>query len=520
MKTVLRKTLAIILSLVVLIGLCASLSFASAQAGTRVTVSTDKGTIAGIRENGIDIFKGIPYAKPPVGKLRWKAPQPVKAWTGVKECTTFSANAMQNDQVTDETYSEEFIVDTSLGYSEDCLYLNVWSKDDGRKNKPVIVYIHGGGFAAGGASCEVYDGVGIAEKGTVFVNFNYRLGAMGFYTNTELTEESENGTSGNYALLDMIAALKWVKHNAASFGGDASNITVVGQSAGACCTELLAASPKAKGLFQKAVVLSFPQIKHAYRSLEDANENGDKLAQGKSLNELRSMSAKDVMAQFKSEGKLYWSPIRDGKIVKSKTRTSYLKGTANDIPILYCSVPGDNYMGDGIGLITPGSLTNKLGDLGTIAASAGSELLNTLSEDDVTLSRDLLMANYYTSARARTTTLSAKTYLAYFDYVMPGPNSERVGAFHTSDVPYWLNHLSDKRSSYWTEADRRLADTMSSYLVNFARTGNPNGTGLPRWNAFDGSFAFQNMTTGGTVKTVAPDEQQLWENYSDYLLQQ
>ncbi len=497
-----RKMIALCLSLCVLLSLCTMTSFASsANKKETVTVRTDKGTIRGYRENGINIFKGVPYAKPPVGSRRWKSPEAMDSWSGVKDCTKYRSNAIQQDQKTDATFTEEFIIDTSLGYSEDCLYLNVWSKNDQKTEKPIIVYVHGGGFMAGGASCEVYEGDGLAEKGAVYVNLNYRLGLMGFFSHPDLSNESSTGTSGNYALQDILAALKWIRTNAKAFGGDANNITLVGQSAGSCLTELLACSAKTKGLIKQAVCLSYPQINMTYKSLSTAEEQGKDAAGDATLKELRAMSAEEAMTEL---GNTYY-PIRDGKIVKSKTKTSYLKGTANDIPVLYSSVTKD------AALTFLGAFNGTTQEIVmSLAATPGMLIPDAKSKY---YTRNVLMANYAASAEARSSTLRSNSYIAYMSYVMPGPDSENQGAFHTSDVPYWLNHLSSKRSAYWTDTDRNLADRMSSYLMNFARTGDPNGKGLTNWPAYDGTFSFLEIGKSGKATMKTPNYQDFWNAY-------
>src|ERR1700733_11654898 len=236
----------------------ALVSFVPGQNGDGLIIKTDAGLVSGVtnKEGDIHIFRGIPFAAPPVGPLRWRAPEPVRTWGGVRKCDTFRANAMQRDPVPFDRYTAEFLIPSRV-ISEDCLYLNVWTKmRKGGEKMPVIVWIHGGGFNSGSGSCAIYDGENMAKKGVVFVTINYRLGVFGFLAHPELTKESPDHASGNYAFLDQIAALKWVRANIAAFGGDPDRVTIAGQSAGSFSVNALMASPLAKGLFQRVIAES------------------------------------------------------------------------------------------------------------------------------------------------------------------------------------------------------------------------------------------------------------------------
>ncbi|MEP7319706.1 MAG: carboxylesterase family protein, partial [Panacibacter sp.] len=259
------------------------------------TVKVTGGLISGTKSNegDIRIFKGIPFAAPPVGDLRWKAPQPVKPWTGVKKCEAFGPSPMQNKPVPFSMWTEEFLIPKEP-ISEDCLYLNVWTKaKSAKENKPVIVYIYGGGFSSGGSGCAIYDGEAMAKKGIVFVSINYRVGIFGFFAHPELTKESVSNASGNYGLMDQIAALQWVKKNIASFGGDPNNVTIAGQSAGSMSVNCLVASPQAKGLFQRAIAESGASfVSGPFRgsnTLQEAEAAGLKVAES-----LQASSIKDL----------------------------------------------------------------------------------------------------------------------------------------------------------------------------------------------------------------------------------
>ncbi|MEK6546992.1 MAG: carboxylesterase family protein, partial [Bacteroidota bacterium] len=220
-----------------------------------VQVKTQQGIVEGEKIGQLNRFLGIPFAQPPVGDLRWKAPQEIVPWNGVKITKAYGPSPMQAEPKPFMVWSEEYLIPKEP-ISEDCLYLNVWSDSQSNAPKPVLVYIYGGGFRSGGAACPIYDGAATASKGVVFVSINYRVGTFGFLAHPELSKESPSGTSGNYGLLDMIAALKWVKANIAAFGGDPNQVTIAGQSAGAFAVNYLCASPLAKGLFKRAIAES------------------------------------------------------------------------------------------------------------------------------------------------------------------------------------------------------------------------------------------------------------------------
>ena len=245
----------------------------ASEQGAETVASTPEIEVTGGRicgyanaDGDVTIFKGIPYAAPPVADLRWKAPQPVEEWEGVRECTEYAPAAMQSEQAPFMMWTEEFIIDTSKGYSEDCLYLNVWAPT-GAKKAPVIMFIHGGGNTSGGSSCDVYDGEAIAKKGVVYVDINYRVGIFGFLASSELSAEDSDHVSGNYAIKDQIAALTWIRDNIASFGGDPENVTIAGQSAGSLNVNQLTVCPLAEGLFANAVTMSYNLVGSQYVTL-------------------------------------------------------------------------------------------------------------------------------------------------------------------------------------------------------------------------------------------------------------
>lgn len=259
--------------------LVAVVAVCSFSARASDTLRVEGGKISGAMspDGRISIYKGIPFAAPPVGDLRWKAPQPVQKWSGVLACNAFGPSPMQNEPAPFSMWSAEFLI-PGTPISEDCLYVNVWVEKQGKTaaKKPVVVWIYGGGFVSGGAGCAIYDGEATARKGVVFVSINYRVGAFGFFAHPELTKESGKNASGNYGLMDQIAALKWVKKNIAQFGGDPDNVTIAGQSAGSMSVSCLVVSPQAKGLFNKAIAESGAGFGRVYPSLKQAEDGGSR----------------------------------------------------------------------------------------------------------------------------------------------------------------------------------------------------------------------------------------------------
>jgi para-nitrobenzyl esterase len=430
-------------------GVVCGLISLGARAAIDQPVKTEGGLVQGVANaNGsVVVFKGIPFAAPPVGELRWKPPQKVIPWEGMRKADKFSASPIQNIRDSNPPWTYEFMTHNEI--SEDCLYLNVWTpaRTSGEK-LPVFVYVYGGAFTGGSGQVPLYDGEGLAGKGLVVVTFNYRVGILGFFTHPELTRESGHNTSGNYGLMDQLAAIQWVHNNIAAFGGDPNCVTIAGQSAGSMSVHFLTASPLAKGLFHRAVCQSGgsgvgargggPTIR--LRTLAESEADGVRFADSKNaktLKELRELSTNDVA------GSGNFRPIVDGYYLPESPLEAMLHGRLNDVPTL----TGCN-----------------LGEIGTGDA------------------RDESLVSLYVWAAKRIANTRTKTFLYLWDHTLPGPNADRLGAFHSSELPYVLNtlHASDRP---FTDTDRKIAQTMSSYWVNFARTGDPNGRDLPEWPA-------------------------------------
>ena len=434
----------------------------------------------------IHIFKGIPFAAPPVGDLRWKEPQQAIPWSGVRKCDAFPASPMQGCPVPLGPWSAEFLIPAEP-VSEDCLYLNVWTgaAENGGK-RPVIVWIYGGGLNSGGAGCPIYDGEAMAKKGIVFVSLNYRVGIFGFFAHPELTKESPHHASGNYGLMDQIAGLKWVQQNIAAFGGDPDNVTVAGQSAGSWSVNCLVASPLCKGLFRNAIaesgalLIGSRKITTTLKQAEDAGETTGGL-----LAELRSVPAASLMGI-----KYPHRVIIDGYVLPRSIKDIFDAGRQNDVALLTGWNEDD---GVSFGKAKTAEEFKKQAEQRYGADAARFLQLYTSNTDEEAaaaqehLSRDETFGmENYTWANIQAEKSKYKVYLYRFTRKLPATGSyAKYGAFHTGEVAYAYDNLSFINRCPWEPVDHQLAKTMSAYWANFAATGNPNGKGLPEWPAYD-----------------------------------
>lgn len=461
---------------------------AMAQTDFKV-IKTDAGQVSGTESSdaSVHIFKGIPFAAPPVGDLRWKAPQPVMPWAGVKAFTEFSKSPMQAKPNEFGVYTREFLIkDEPL--SEDCLYLNVWTGARSATEKlPVIVWIYGGGFVSGGTNVPIYDGEALAKKGVILVSINYRVGIFGFFAHPELTKESPNHASGNYGLMDQLAALKWVQRNIEGFGGDPQNVTIAGQSAGSFAVNYLVASPLAKGLFKHAIAESgaaFLTGPISADGLKQAEEMGVKSAKSlgaNSLAELRSLPAEALLKQMGAR------PIVDGYVVPQPVAAIFAAGKENEVDLLTGWNEDDAF----IGAIK--NAADYRADINKRYPATAAEFLRhypggtdaEAERSQINISRDMTFGvQNYTWANVQSAKNKAKVYMYRFTRRLPATEAfEKYGAFHTGEVAYVFNNLKFLNRPF-EPVDQQLADVMSSYWVNFAKTGDPNGAGLPVWPAY------------------------------------
>jgi para-nitrobenzyl esterase len=476
-------------------------TFAVAQSGIGANpflVRTDSGLVEGVSEPGgkVVAFEGIPYAAPPVGELRWKPPQAAPKWDGVRSAKGFGPHCPQFENSPD-------IVFRDPGSSEDCLTLNVWTPASARKERlPVMVWVHGGGFAYGGSSEPRQDGRNLAEHHVIVVSMNYRLGIFGFLVHPELTAESSHHASGNYGLMDMTTALEWVKRNIASFGGDPDNITLFGDSAGSFAVSALMASPISRGMLSKAIgesggaFFSPGLVVESREKREERDTSVAKAAFGTSrLAELRKLSATEIVRDVVGKlGPVVFGPDIDGYFLPDSVPHIYAAGEQAHIPLLagWTGDEGRNQVVLANPKITAtsfvaqaqrefGAKSEKF--LALYPARTSEELQNSAAEyaGDHSIAYSTWK---WLEAQAKTDDAPAFRYV--FELGSPGDKNHpaSLGAFHTDDIEYVFGTLESRSGATWRPEDRELSERMMSYWTNFARTGDPNGPALPKWPAY------------------------------------
>jgi para-nitrobenzyl esterase len=464
-----------------------------AHAAIDGSVRTESGLVSGIRGSGPEerVFKGIPFAAPPVGKLRWRAPQPFAHWEGVRKADKFAAMCTQSQY----DPAGNFMGDGKPEpISEDCLSLNVWTTAKSpNARQPVMVWVYGGAFSVGSSALGSYSGEELAKKGVVVVSFNYRLGIFGFFAHPELSAESDRHVSGNYGMLDQIAALQWVQRNIAAFGGNPKNVTVFGQSAGSISVNLVNASPLAKGLIHRVIGESSAAFDMSLLSggvigiqkLSEAEQVGVKIAQSVGASSLADLRAKPAEELRRAGGRMRFLPIMDGYFLPLDVYAIYASGKQNDVPILVGSVSNEAGGEGPTAQLFIEQARKTYGDMAdeflkVFPASTDEEAKASFHDS----SRDRKVATMRTWARLQTETGKSKAYLWYFTHVPPQPNKERYGAFHGAEIYYVLRTFGYKPWP-WDDTDRKLGEAVSDYWVNFATKGDPNGKGLLRWPPFD-----------------------------------
>jgi para-nitrobenzyl esterase len=439
---------------------------------------------------GVRLYRDIPYAAPPVGDLRWRPPQPVTPWTGVKAADHYSAVCMQAQADTEGTAWRE----GTYPVSEDCLYLNVWTPaQTADAHLPVMVWIHGGGNVRGAASENQYDGAYFARKGVVFVSLNYRMGIFGFFAHPGLTQESEHHSSGNYALLDQIAALEWVHDNIANFGGDPQKVMIFGHSAGSSNVSTLLASPLAHGLFERALMQSGENLAKG-TTLADAEKNGERYAESvgaHTIADLRKMPAEELLKTMPRR----MGTVVDGWVLPEDVYSTFADGKQNDVPLIVGTVAND----------TPGpAAQTKAADVPAYAKKTFGSLADEYmkiypaNDDQQAAKADLAfrtnraMANARQLARLQLKTGKSPVYWYWFTHLSPFPEgmiwdgqpAKDYGAYHGSELMYVFQTFP-MQDWAWRPVDLRLGDQVSSMWVQFAKTGSPDGAGLPEWPAYN-----------------------------------
>lgn len=483
-------------------------------------VAVDGGSVAGVPVSGggsVTMYGSIPYAAPPVGDRRWLAPRPVEPWYGVRDGSQLPPACIQ-PVLPVPPGEEPFFGAGSTRMQEDCLYLNVWSAAAPGDAVPVLVWIHGGGLFVGDGSEVAYDGAALAARGVIVVTINYRLGALGYLAHPLLREASDNGASGNYGLLDQVAALRWVQRNIAAFGGDPGRVTVFGESAGSWSVNYLLATPLASGLFAGAIGQSggafAPQAGPVGREFaESAGEQFAATALGAgtevSLAALRALPAADVAAAGTTPVLLNI----DGWVLPASVHDIFASGRQNDVPVI---VGANADEGTALAGLAGGPQLGSVaeyeewarGEYGDLAdqflaaypaasdADVGARMIDSAGDGR-------FVWEMRTWARMMET-VSSPAYLYLFTRVPPAADAARYGAYHTAEIPYVFGNLGGG-SRFWyanrdyDDTDRQLSDVMSSYWINFAATGNPNGEALPEWPMYDRD-AEPAMEFGNTVQ--------------------
>ncbi|HEY0942010.1 MAG TPA: carboxylesterase/lipase family protein [Steroidobacter sp.] len=471
-------------------------------------VALDSGKVRGAIQDGTAVFKGIPYAAPPLKELRWRAPQPVPRWKGVRPADRWAPECMQEPMPGD-------LAPASEPMSEDCLTLNVWSTALGKSKQPVLVWIHGGAFVGGSASRELYDGTNLAQLGVVVVTFNYRLGRFGFFAHPALTPAVPDEPIGNYGFMDQIAALRWIQANIAAFGGDPAQVTVFGESAGGASVNMLMTSPAAKGLFHRAIVQSGGG-RDRYAKVSEPLADGTPSAQARGIAFAKSVGANDAASlralpaerlvdglnMMSLEHDRYSGPMLDGVILPKDMVEAFTQGEQQKIPYL---IGTTNREAEAIKMSLPQAEKN-IGLLQAVLPNILEHYGDEPDEDRVGIAT--LAGSDWTFVEparylARQTVRSGQpTYLYRFSYVAEGYRALLKGAPHATDVPYVFGTW-DRTQYKMAPADNEMSSLIRQYWVNFAKSGDPNGSGLPAWppyTAADDALLEFDRTGGATTR--------------------
>ena len=521
-----------VLSTMLILGLSNAIPAGAPSAKDQVKI--DSGVVEGTtsRDHSVRLFKGIPFAAPPLGELRWKAPQPTPKWTGVRQANKFGSACLQTN-----VFGDIYFRDNQP--SEDCLNLSIWIPAQAANAKlPVFVWFYGGGFVAGGNSEPRYDGENLAKKGVVVVEPNYRLGVFGFYSHPSLTKESEHASSGNYAFLDQVAALEWVRKNIAAFGGDPSNVTIGGESAGSLSVSALMASALSRQLFERAIGESgafFPDRNEGgirLKSLADTEAFGVKFAESlgaKSLADMRAKPANDLLQAAAQHNRGFdFGPNLDGYFLSVDVETIFARGGQARVPLLAGWNADEGKMQV---LLAPQKPTAKsfaeqartrFGNqadefLRLYPAKTDEEALasaEALSGDDfiafstwkwIDMQRQTGNATVYQYLFAQTPAIKPG------EKIGPLPKNE-AGARHAGEIEYVFQTLKSQEGVPWTAGDLKVSEAMATYWTNFVKTGNPNGGGLPNWPPSERENQYQVLyLSGKEIRAMADSTRARYE---------
>ena len=452
----------------------------------------------------VEIYAGIPYAKAPIGDLRWKEPQDVENWDGVKDCSFFGARAMQNDQnpvigslvdiYAQKSWHPDFNEKHFEPMSEDCLNLTIWKPAGDVSNLPILVYIHGGSLTTGSASYEDYNGEESAKKGIIMINIQYRLGVFGYFAHPSLIEESPNNTTGNYGLLDQIKALEWINKNAECFGGDKLNITIAGESAGSSSVSALCASPRAKNLFRRAigesssVVVKTPP--HTYRTMEEALKTGEKIMKEmncSSIEEMRNLPASKLLTTKYSNS----SMTLDGYALEKNPYEVYLAHEQNEEALLngFNILEGDAFVVPQF-LLSPTDKSNihdrLVDEFDEVYANKIEAVYkDKIDKDAFSAFNEIFSVYWFMHPHYSWRNLASDAGDTVYSYQFTKENGFH-GTYHAGELIYAYGNVKRSPYSYrYNDSDKLLSETMNSYWINFVKTGNPNGDDLPLWSEYD-----------------------------------
>jgi para-nitrobenzyl esterase len=504
--------------------LIAALAMPAGTSAQGPVIPTESGSLSGVHESGLSVYKGVPFAAPPLAGLRWRPPAPVAPWTGTRKADTFAPACMQE--------GVSMPGETPPKISEDCLYLNIWSPAKTvHEDLPVLVWIYGGGYTSGSASMPLYWGDRLAHKGVLVVTIAYRLGPLGFLALPELTRESPHHSSGNYGLMDQLAALAWIQRNIAAFGGDPKNVTIAGQSAGSMCVSILMSSPRAKGLFARAIGESgglFEPLQLAPRYLlANAERDGEKYAEflhAPSLQQLRELRAQDL---FKGNAEGVSHPVIEPYILPAPPFDVFTSGQQNDVPLLLGSNSEEARALVDVTHVTAATFDQDLlSSVGALPPPIVSAYPHAADKDAkqsmIDLQTDLRFGwDMWTWAKLQSATGKRPVYYYSFGQKPPFPAGsvyDGWGASHFAELWYVFDH-QDQSPWNWTPGDRKLAQEMSTYWINFASSGNPNISRdpkvtnparltLPVWPPFAGPdakvlYLTDPITVGGVASSDA-----------------
>ena len=450
------------------------------------TVHVAQGDAASVTQGPSQAWLGLPFAAPPVGNLRWAPPAPPAAWAGVRDASHTSADCRQGLNLNGlGPWTPEYMPAGPI--SEDCLYLNVWAPGGKRHNLPVMVWIHGGAFTGGSGAVPIYNGAALASHGVIVVTINYRLGVYGFLAHPDLRREA--GTTGDYGLLDQIAALRWVQANIAAFGGDPNRVTVAGQSAGAMSVHDLLSSPLASGLFQQAIAESGSGINKPATPGAEAEAHGQALG---TIAELRALTPEALEARAQGP----WGPVQDAQVLpddKNRNNVPMLTGmTANETSSSSFFDPHQPTADE-----FKATVETTFGPLAAEALTLYLPADTQSSREALARDRGLAAMDLWAENRLANGGKPVHAYL--WTHIEPGPEAARYKAFHSSEIPYVFGTL-DAAPRPFTQADRKLSRQAMAYWLNFIKTGDPNGSGLPKWPA----FTLKSQTIEAIGDTTAP----------------